>query len=130
MGFWHGVDYNHSAVYLAWVRHSYTAQTTIDSTQTSPDAVLESGASSSVAGLEWDQQWLKCRDAPLPMRKKRFKFGPHDAVRSLGPFVVRASIMVLKALGTYAERPIDVEVDIVRGSIHCLIFRERFPLMG
>ena len=51
-------------------------------------------------------------------------------MQSLGSLVIQDAIVVLTAHGTYSERTIEVETNIVRGPIPCLISRECLPRVG
>ena len=127
---WLGLDYNSSDVYLTCVCQAYAIQTAPESSHQSLEAVLDSGASSSVDGLGWARKWLKCSESPLQPSRKRFKFGPHSAVSSIGCIVIHALIKVTTATGTKAERAIQAKLDIVREPTPCLISTECRPRMG
>ena len=126
---WLWLDYDPSDVYLTWVCQSYAAQTTRDYFQ-SPAVVLDSGASSSVAGLRWARKWFNCQEIPLTPSQKRLKFGPHSAVLSLGWVIIHALIMVTTEGGVKGVRPIQAKMDIAREPIPCLLSRECLPRVG
>ena len=91
---------------------------------------MDSCAPSSLDGMNWVQNWLNQKEVPLSSSSKRFRFGPHKAVRSLGIFLVCAAIAVTNTQGKLEERRIDVEVDIARDPDPCLIYRKSLSMMG
>ena len=116
--------------YLTWVCHTYPALAEETPMKNSMSAAIDSGASSSVASLKWAKEWMNSEDIPLTASSKRIAFGPHTAVPSLGSMIANAAIMVLTVIGTYAERIIRVQIDIVRGPTPCLLSRECLSRMG
>ena len=95
-----------------------------------PMALIDSGASSSVAGMTWIRAWSKLKDeswiSSINASMKSFRFGDGSLYPSKGTIVINAMVESIQKKWV----PINLNIDIVECNIPLLISRRALVAMS
>ena len=92
--------------------------------------IVDSGASWSIVGSSWLSRWYTKKDGDwrlkTPSSTRRFRFGDHRAMPSLGSVIISSSTTDVES----NRIPITIEVDVVEGDLPLPIPRRSLAKMS
>ena len=79
-------------------------------------AMIDSGASASVCGMDWYAEWLKGKEPhDVKASEKVFRFGDGDRIRSVG----YVEITYISTVDEFQGTAVHLRIDLAPGKCHC-----------